>query len=928
MSSQHTTNERDESRFERSPVSRRGFLSLSAATAGALSLPGAAFADVESETLTDRYQFVVNHTDDEYEAPTLIRLTEGGFDDVSEWAIRTTDEPEPAAYARLTTEEVEEIVELDGVEQLEFSPGSNPFWKLESYPDRVFFYPDESVDYLSYRESVTGLSYLAEEFSERFSFHPIGRTHGHENLFLGEQDPQDVWVAELTNDHESTFEEKPKAVFTIGIHGDERAGVEAGLRLIEDVLRGERDDLDAFLDEIALVFVTANPDGWVIRKPEFESLYNNFQRGTPALQRGVSEDELEDPPQWSGAINLDSNRQYPSAGWIDPINFPGEPEAAPAETEERVPDSSAIVTHLRGYEGIEYVADYHGMQWADHFVLNLIANGDFDLTDQHALDEMHRRIDQGMADSLGSRDEIEEAILVAAEQQYADQLREPLNLEDDWLPPTLNDEGLFDWGTIYDTLSYQVGGALLCWAGQSEDDGGLGARTIAPEMSWSNTQDPMEKRFLPEIVDAQVTAYQVSMSEIAGLLTEEVEATIETGGAKTAYVTTEKLTRSSGDLVFTQTETDSMKTDATVEEGETETITVEVPDGANSLDLHVRPEFGEVNVTVRDPDGEAVVEMDELSGHGDTMGCACMEHDDTEQFVCDPAPGEWEIEIENEADGESAVSLWTLVVFGDADGVSSPDPADVLGYEQRAYEASPFGFFEDHDEFLDEGRFEPVTVEAVCRGALLTDGTPAYENVVVIHDDGAETEEYTEALDEYVEADGNLVLTDSGVSLLSAMDTGVSNDDIEVFTTTVSRLAEKEEHPLLSGVREIEEELWKPAPLGYPITNRGTAPTTVIDPEAFENAGGTVAGWLFEENEDDLRVAAGSINESIHVIGGLLPPADQRYLHPFGLLEYCLSYMSQTVLLNALGYEQRRTIAGEDVSWDGGDERAGLPVSE
>lgn len=924
MSNQTQAGGREESRFEDSPVSRRGFLSLSAATAGALALPGAAVADVDSEKLTDRYAFVVNHTDDDYEAATLIRLAEEDFDDLSEWAIETTADPEPAAYARLTTAEVEEVVELEGVEQLEFAPGSNPFWKLESYSDRVFFDPEESVDYVSYRETVAGMSYLADEHSDRLAFDAIGETHGHNNLFLGEQDPQEVWVAELTNDRESTFEEKPKAVFTIGIHGDERAGVEAGVRLIEEVLRGKRDDLDALLDEIALVFVTANPDGWVARKPEFESRRHNFHRGTPALQRGVDEADVEEPP-WDGAFHLDSNRQYPSLGWIDPINYPGEPEGAPQETDEQVPDASSIVSHLRGYEQIEYVADYHGMQWADHFVLSLIANGDFDLTDQHALDEMHRRVDLGMADALGSRDEIEDAILASAEQQYADQLREPLDLDDDWLPPQLNEEGLFDWGTIYDTLSYQVGGALLCWAGQPEENGGLGARTIAPEMSWSNTQDPMEKRFIPEIVDVQATAYQVSMTEIADLLADEVEATIETDGKKTAYVTSEALTRSSEDLVFTRTETDSMKTDVAVEESET--IPVEVPEGANSLDLHIRPEFGNVSVTVRDPDGEAVVEMEGLSGHGDTVGCACMEHDETEQFVCDPAPGEWVIEIENEAEDESAVSLWTLVVYGDAEGVASPDPADVLGYEQREYEASPFEFFEDHDAFLAEGKFEPVTVEEVCRGELLTNGTPAYENVVVIHDDGKDTEVYTEALDEYVKADGNLVLTDSGVSLLGEMDTGIESDDVEEITTTVSHLAEKEDHPLLDGVREIEVELWKPAPLGYPITNQGAAPTTVIDPEAFENAGGTIAGWLGED-EDDLRVTAGSINDSVHVIGGLLPPAEQRYLHPFGLLDYCLSYLSQTLLLNALGYEQRRTVDGEDVPYDGGNDRAALPASE
>ncbi|MFC6903993.1 M14 family zinc carboxypeptidase [Halalkalicoccus tibetensis] len=925
MSEQRRSPNGEGSRFGDGTVDRREFLALSAAMAGALALPGMATAELEDDRLTDRYAFVINHTDDDYEAATLIRLAEGATDDVSGWAIETTTDPGPAAYARLTTAEVEEVLAVEGVERLEFSPGSNPFWKLDSYPGRVFHPPEESVEYVGYRETVAGLTHLAEEHPDRLAFSPIGETHGHENLLSGEQDPQDVWVAELTNDHGESFADKPKAVFTIGIHGDERAGVEAGVRLIEEVLRGERPEVDDLLEEVALVFVTANPDGWVSRKPEFASRFDDFQRGTPALQRGVDEADVEEP--WEGSFHLDSNRQYPSLGWIDPINFPGKPDGAPSETEERVPDATSVVSHLRGYDDIEYVADYHGMQWADHFVLSLIANGDFDLTDQHALDEVNRRIDRGMIDALGSRDDIEDAILASAERQYADQLREPLDLGDDWLPPQLNDEGLFEWGSIHDTLSYQVGGALLCWAGQPEEAGGLGARTIAPEMAWSNSQEPMEKRFVPETVDVQATAYQVSMVEIATILAQGVEATIDAGGTTTAYVTSDAVERSSEELAFTQAETESSKTDVTVEDGESETVTIEVPTGTNSLDVHIRPEFGSVRVTIRDPDGEAVVETDELSGHGDTVGCACMEHDETEQFLCEPAPGEWTIEVEG-LDGESAVSLWTLAVSGEAEGVASPDPADVLGYEQREYDVSPLAFFEDHDAYIEDGGFEPVTVEEVCEGVLLEDGKPAYGNVVVIHDDGADRPIYAEALDAYTEAGGDLVLTDDGVRLAGVMDAGIDAEAIGEVTETVSHLASKEDHPLLDGVRGIEAELWKPAPLGYPVTDAGTAPTTVIDADEFEAAGGTVAGWLGEDEEGYPRVAAGSIDGSIHVIGGLLPPANQRYLHPFGLLDYCLSYAGQTVLLNALGYDQHRTVDGEETPESAGDERAALSASE
>jgi hypothetical protein len=43
----------------------------------------------------------------------------------------------------------------------------------------------------------------------------------------------------------------------------------------------------------------------------------------------------------------------------------------------------------------------------------------------------------------------------------------------------------------------------------------------------------------------------------------------------------------------------------------------------------------------------------------------------------------------------------------------------------------------------------------------------------------------------------------------------------------------------------------------------------------------------------------------------MIPPAYQRVAHPFGMLEYTKTFLSHTVLTNALGFTQRRYANGE-----------------
>ncbi|MEM4782165.1 MAG: M14 family zinc carboxypeptidase, partial [Halalkalicoccus sp.] len=564
-------NDSDDGRFEDAPISRRQFVRLSAVTAGALSLPGSALSDHRSEKTDDLYEFLQNHTRDSYEIPTLIRLADGsGFDalaDLELAAYRETRDPEPAAYARLDDAAIDAVLDVEDVSALEHSPGANPFWKLGAYSGDVFPPSEEAVEYVGFEETEAGLTHLAEEHADRLALRSIGDSPGHHDLLAGETDPKDVWVAELTNDVEDRerFAEKEKLVYVLGIHGDERTGVEAGNRFIERVLAGEEPEVEDVLDDTVLVFLYANPDGWIVRKPQYPGQLNDFERVT--------------------ATGVDPNRQYPTAGWIDPVHYPAEPNGrdliddppgevdddVPARVVEHAPDSLDVAQHMRGYENVELFCDLHGMHWSEEFVLSLVANGQFDHEGLAEIERINRAIGEGIEAEIGSLEENMEAISLAPERY--DPVREEgaeLPSNEEMLP-----ESLYDFGTIYDTIDYSTTGAFLSWAAHPESVGGLGAKSIALEMSFANTIAPMEKEYIPELAAVQTAAYLGAL-RAASLAVPKLSTPGISGGASTAVVTTDELTRSSDTLAFTGARAEKTRTTTEIAGGGTETVTLTV----------------------------------------------------------------------------------------------------------------------------------------------------------------------------------------------------------------------------------------------------------------------------------------------------------------------------------------------------------------
>lgn len=879
--------------FRDADITRRQFARLSAAAGTALALPGNASADVGAAAFDAEYEYVLTHTPTEYAVPTLVRFdSAAGLEPVEaiDADVTTTTEPVPAAYGQFTAAQAERVADVPTAEELSYSPGSNPFWRLGYYPFGVFPAAERSVDYIDFEQMVDGMELLRDRNADRMRFFPIGTSPGHENAVTGRDDPKDVYVAEVTNDVDDreAFAEKTKVFYNLSLHGDERAGVESGCRFLEGLFDGNEPETEAVLDDVVLLFCFSNPDGWVARHPQYDAY------GVPAAplhERG-------------NAAGVDTNRQYPIYGWINPAHYPAEPRGrnhaddgpgtdrdVPDRTRENARDALGIVEHFRTYENLEYGADFHGMLFSDEFVLGLICQGQLDNQEFHELYEMCRVIDTDLEDALERWNTLGDA------QQAVSGDTNPFG--------TLPSEA-FDYANSWDTIGYTGTGYIDDWMAHPEPVG-LDMTPLAFEMAYSNIVGG--NAFNQEVVRQQVTGYNAAIRTLADYATREVSVTIETGGEDIAYVSTDTLQRSSEELSFRGADADTPGTEleTTTVEGTLApeapaTFDHEVSEGLHSLTVTPHAHGATVAARLVDPDGETVRSVD--PGESRPVGGRCC--DAPTWRVLDPAAGEWTLVVESAGDTDPTgveAEFTTLAAEGE-----NPDPADALGYEQRPYESTPLSYFEDIGEDVTGG-IDPVSVEAVADGALAD-----YDHLVVVHDDGIENAAYVEALESFVDAGGNLVVTDTGVDLLGELDTdltaAIAPDDVTQVELYIANLANRNEaHPLLSGTRPIQRELWKVTPMGYSTDTE--APMSLVDEAAFEAAGGTVAG------RTEGMVGAGSIaredGTGVHVIGGLLPPAKQTNLHPFGLLDYAVAFLGHVMVTNAMGLEQVRRVDGEVV---------------
>ncbi|MDQ4025895.1 MAG: M14 family metallopeptidase, partial [Actinomycetota bacterium] len=166
-------------------------------------------------------------------------------------------------------------------------------------------------------EYEAGLLALEEEFPRFFRATTFSELLGEESLSAG---GREIWMVEITDFHAPEKGKIPVAA-SLAVHGPERAGLEGGVRYMEDVVRwaaeqpshklrnGTEPDSIAVpvseaMKKVHLYLSAINPDGWA---------EGDVQNGG-VFRRGNANGE-------------DLNREYPTIGWTDLGNTPmSEPE--------------------------------------------------------------------------------------------------------------------------------------------------------------------------------------------------------------------------------------------------------------------------------------------------------------------------------------------------------------------------------------------------------------------------------------------------------------------------------------------------------------------------------------------------------------------------------------------------------------------------
>lgn len=184
---------------------------------------------------------------------------------------------------------------------------------------RIFPEPENSATFVQHDngEYEAGIRAIAREFPRFFRVKTFSEVFGEETLSAG---GREILLIEITDFRAPEKGKVPVAV-SLAVHGLERAGLEGGVRYIEDIARWAAEQPDHRLrngttrDSISLttaealkkvhVYLAAiNPDGWA--------------EGDTANGGGFAR---------GNANGQDLNREYPTAGWTDVGNTPlSEPE--------------------------------------------------------------------------------------------------------------------------------------------------------------------------------------------------------------------------------------------------------------------------------------------------------------------------------------------------------------------------------------------------------------------------------------------------------------------------------------------------------------------------------------------------------------------------------------------------------------------------
>ena len=329
--------------------------------------------------------------------------------------------------------------------------GGRVFPEAEHSLDYVQMLPDPATGFAEYRH---GLEYLAQTYPRWVSVTTLRDLYGEDAVSAGPDgkrstdpadtgDGHDIVVVKVT-DHEVPDATKQSLMFSLSVHGDEKGGIEGGVRAVEDLAVAAEDggtitdgvagypsatgkepafhsyEVRDVLAKEAVYFIDFNADGWR-RGDHFAP--------TPGLYTRANQ------------MGTDLNRQMPTIGSINTTRNPlEEPEMLYGH--KFMHDVAAAGPQGR----LAYGADVHGEGQSRAWVDIMYPAGQFDSIKHRQLMAIAERTKSVIDDTLflGTIDELE--------ARTGGDTGE--GLEDSGAPKNTIPTKPARWGTVWDTLGY------------------------------------------------------------------------------------------------------------------------------------------------------------------------------------------------------------------------------------------------------------------------------------------------------------------------------------------------------------------------------------------------------------------------------------------------------------------------------------------
>ena len=765
------------------------------------------------------------------------------------------------------------------------------------------------------------------------------------------RDRRDLYAVKVT-DTQSTIPEPDRKHFAyaLSIHGIERAGVEGGIRAIEDLVTwaaceqnpqptgvpacanapaGEGPYPKRILEpsnsgptagevlhNSVIYFFLSNPDGW--QRGEFSQGGVFFQR-------------------YNGN-GMDLNRDWPTKGYIQKEYTPwSEPETIGVGRYLEHIESRTTAKKFDG--GI----DLHGMVTAPSFSFTLLGAGQRDYR------KNQRTVETAVLTFKDSEKRLIWSDMIAPSGQCPGNVQEPVfggNV------PMCSDQ----WGTVWDTINYQVTGSMGDWM---DSDLGLNAVGINNEMALSHVAP--NQTFHPEVEQLHIDGNKgLIYSQIASLLFEQPVSFVPKG--KVGYIFDPVRLTNAG---IPPHPASSLPPQAPITGTEPTgaagfQFTVQGPtEGVSNGGLAVEATCGNASgIGSCSGTGAATISMIlDYCGPGPAAG-TCSEvasyfnqspfysQAGTRIDLNDPQPGIYRIRANPSRVGPTRYE----VKF--TRGHSYPEP------HQAPYDVSRMDFFTDLNKYVPDAQdLTPIDVPTV----LQSPGILGNFDSVVVADEfmpGAagfsETDRanYASALEAFARNGGNLVLTDEALQGLSRLGLGIGGDKVSggffyagwmnfndgkgstYKTHHLAREVNKEgtaegRATIGSETFTNRHQTYEPVPLGYFVGPSGSAnascntdkcdsPNWIVNEDAWKKAGGSVAARTLvrvnpvrpPSGQPDPTVTGVSLGEIrlgqgvVRIAGALLPTPTEQNHHPFGLSSYAPTYTGYQLFENLIDYSK------------------------